>query len=187
MDSDLKLISTPEKGSIFYFDLLLSPVTEEKTLSPEILVPYQAIAENPAASDKLITVLIAEDNAINMLFNKILVQRIAPGARILEAKNGREAIACCEKFLPDLILMDLQMPELNGVEATKMIRGMEEGTHVPIIAITAGNMQGEREKCLAAGMDDFVPRPVVEETVAAVFNKWLNPGSQNRLNSSSCG
>ncbi|MGY4537842.1 PAS domain S-box-containing protein [Mucilaginibacter sp. UYNi724] len=127
-----------------------------------------------------ITILVAEDNAVNMLLARTIVRRIAPNAVLLEAHNGIEALNFCKKQLPDLILMDVQMPEMNGYEATEKIRLMERGTHVPIIALTAGNVKSEKEKCFASGMDDFIVKPVVEEMIATVMNKWLNFG-QNKL------
>ncbi|MEJ2884140.1 PAS domain S-box protein [Pedobacter sp. GR22-6] len=118
-------------------------------------------------------VLIAEDNAINMLLAKTVVRRIDPDAIIVEAANGLEAV---EKFLgtkPDIIFMDIQMPEMNGYEAAKAIRKIgNTDKHVPIVAITAGNVKGEREKCLKAGMDDFITKPFVEEAVIAIIDKW---------------
>jgi len=126
------------------------------------------------------TILIAEDNTVNMLLAYTIVKKIAPNAIVLEAKNGVEAVAYCEKQLPDLILMDVQMPEMNGYEATQKIRQLEGGKHTPIIALTAGNVKGEKEKCLAAGMDDFVVKPIVEEILAAAINKWLDTDAQNQ-------
>ncbi len=120
-----------------------------------------------------IRVLIAEDNAVNMLLAKTLISRIAPNSIIQEAINGEEAVILCEGKMPDMILMDVQMPEMNGYEATDRIRKMNHGD-VPIIALTAGNVKGEKEKCLAAGMDDFISKPVIEETLAQMFNKWIN-------------
>ncbi|QEC78419.1 response regulator [Mucilaginibacter ginsenosidivorax] len=120
-----------------------------------------------------LTILVAEDNAVNMLLAKTIIRRIAPNARIQEAGNGLEALACCRLHWPDLILMDVQMPEMNGYEATRQIRAIQQGRQVPIIALTAGNVKSEREKCLEAGMDDFIVKPVVEETILDVFHKWL--------------
>ncbi len=124
-----------------------------------------------------ITVLVAEDNMVNMLLVKTFVERIAPNALILEAKNGLEAVAYCESSWPNLVFMDVQMPEMNGYDATGKIRAMEKTGHLPIIALTAGTVKGEREKCLAAGMDDFVVKPVVEDTIALVLKKWLTTGN----------
>lgn len=125
------------------------------------------------------TVLVAEDNLVNMLLAKTIINKIAPQATMIEVSNGVEALEYCQKQLPDILLMDVQMPKMNGYEATRSIRLLEKGTHVPIIAFTAGNVKGEREKCLESGMDDFVVKPVVEETIEMVFNKWLGTGSSH--------
>ena len=120
------------------------------------------------------TVLLAEDNQVNMLLAKTIIKKIAPSATIVEVSNGLEAVEYCQDQFPDIILMDVQMPVMNGYESTKGIRLLEKDTHVPIIAFTAGNVKGEREKCFAAGMDDFIVKPVVEETVEMIFKKWLD-------------
>ncbi|MCE7054660.1 PAS domain S-box protein [Algoriphagus sp. AGSA1] len=119
-------------------------------------------------------VLIAEDNLVNMLLARTLLKKIAPEATVVEVKNGQEAVDYCQEQMPDIILMDVQMPEMNGYEATKQIRLLEHDARVPIIALTAGNVKGEREKCLASGMDDFVVKPIVEETIKMILDKWLN-------------
>ena len=119
-------------------------------------------------------VLIAEDNMVNMIFAKTIVSRIAPNAVILEASTGYEAIRHYEETRPDIILMDIQMPEMNGYQAARLIRnGSTSGPRVPIIALTAGNVKGEKEKCLEVGMDDFIAKPFVEETIVSVFKRWL--------------
>ena len=131
-----------------------------------------------------ITVLIAEDGEVNRLLAKIIIKRIAPNAIIIEALNGKIAVQACEKQLPDIILMDIQMPEMNGYEATRKIREIQNAIHIPIIAITAGNVKGEREKCIAAGMDDFIVKPIVENIVADVFNKWISIIQKNTISES---
>jgi PAS domain S-box-containing protein len=126
----------------------------------------------PLANLNAMRILIAEDGAVNMLLARTIIQRIAPNAEIIEAKNGKVALNICKKQMPDFILMDIQMPEMNGYEATRNIRLLEKGKQVPIIAVTAGNVKGEREICLEAGMNDFIAKPIIEETVRTVFNKW---------------
>lgn len=118
-------------------------------------------------------VLVVEDNPINMFLATTIIHRIAPAAVIHEAKNGKEALAIVSHIMPDIILMDIQMPEMNGYEASKLIRTDYPGFRVPIIALTAGNVMGEREKCIEAGMDDFMAKPFIENTMVAMFNKWL--------------
>jgi PAS domain S-box-containing protein len=118
-------------------------------------------------------VLVAEDNPVNMFLAKTIITKIAPNALILEAVNGTEAVEACKKQIPDLIFMDLQMPEMNGYEATYAIRQLSRERHVPIIALTAGNIVGERDKCLQAGMDDFISKPFVEESIRSVISQFL--------------
>lgn len=122
-----------------------------------------------------IKVLVAEDNLVNKLLAKTIIRRILPNATILEADNGIETIKLFENEKPDIILMDIQMPEMNGYEATQKIRRLEKGkqTQVPIIALTAGNVKGEKEKCLEIGMDDFVAKPFIEKDIAILFKKWI--------------
>ncbi|CAG5017344.1 Sensor histidine kinase RcsC [Dyadobacter sp. CECT 9275] len=118
-------------------------------------------------------ILIAEDQRINMILVKTMLDKILPGVKLTEATNGREAV---EKFVaegPDLVLMDIQMPEMNGYEATGEIRKLALGKTLPIIALTAGTVKGEREKCLEAGMDDYITKPVVKETLEKVLKTWL--------------
>ena len=135
-----------------------------------------------------LTILIVDDNMVNLALAKIIVKNIAPTALIVEASNG---ILAVEQFLqtrPDIIFMDVQMPGMDGYEATEEIRRIESpsapkggegdsspfgGRGVPIIALTAGALQGEKEKCLAAGMNDFVTKPILNNAIDAVMKKWL--------------
>jgi CheY-like chemotaxis protein/HPt (histidine-containing phosphotransfer) domain-containing protein/anti-sigma regulatory factor (Ser/Thr protein kinase) len=135
-------------------------------------VPVLRVTHNTA-----FTILIAEDNEVNMLLAKTIIKRIAPNAMMIEAGDGQAAVAQYRSQQPDLVLMDIQMPEMNGYEATRSIREIQGAVHVPIIALTAGNVKGEREKCLAAGMDDFIAKPFVEASIVQVFEKWLTPVS----------
>jgi CheY-like chemotaxis protein len=105
-------------------------------------------------------VLLAEDNAVNQRLVARLLQK--EGHAVTLAGNGREALAALEREAFDLVLMDVQMPELDGLEATRRIRRRERDTggHVPVIALTAHAMKGDRERCLEAGMDAYVSKPV---------------------------
>ncbi len=120
-------------------------------------------------------ILVVEDNLVNKLLARTVITRILPNAHILEANNGVEAIEQYQLHLPDLILMDLQMPVMNGYEATEKIRLLDKEYKRPtaIVALTAGNIKGEKERCLEIGMDDFVTKPFVEENLATLFSKWL--------------
>lgn len=118
-------------------------------------------------------VLLAEDNPVNMFLAKTIIRKISPKAEILEAENGVKAVEIYKKQVPDIIFMDVQMPEMNGYEATAAIRDLEGEVHVPIVALTAGNVKGEKEKCLEAGMDDFVTKPFVEEIIEQIIVKFV--------------
>jgi len=119
------------------------------------------------------TILVAEDHMINMLLVRTMLHKIIPDLNLIEAVNGRLAVEAFEKNNPDLIFMDIQMPEMNGYETTARIRELEEGRRTPIVALTAGIVKGEREKCLAAGMDDYLTKPVLKDTLERTIRNWL--------------
>ena len=108
-------------------------------------------------------ILIAEDMATNRLLINTILKKMIPSAQIMEATNGLEALKMTKTKNPDLILMDVQMPQMNGIEATVQIRQYEKEhslSHTPIIALTAGVVKGEDEKCLKTGMNDFIKKPI---------------------------
>jgi len=108
----------------------------------------------------ILRVLLAEDNPVNQLLATRLLEK--RGHRVVVAANGREALAALEKESYDLVLMDVQMPEMDGFEATAAIREKEKGSgiHQPVIALTAHAMKGDRERCLAGGMDGYLSKPI---------------------------
>lgn len=119
-------------------------------------------------------ILIAEDNSVNMLLSKTLIKKAIPDVEILEAKSGLEAIEIYKNKKPNLVFMDIQMPFMNGYEATQAIRALESNDmRVPIIALTAGNVKGEKEKCLELGMDDFIVKPINQNAIYDSLKKWL--------------
>ena len=118
-------------------------------------------------------VLVVEDNAANLKLTVRLVERL--GYRVDVAPNGAEAVRMVEQIPFDAVLMDCQMPEMDGYEATKLIRKAEMShRHLPIVAMTADALSGDRERCLAAGMDDYISKPVRLHIVAAVLGRWLS-------------
>lgn len=127
-----------------------------------------------SVSSNKVKILIAEDITLNMTLIKALILGMYPQAELHEAVNGVEAVRLRSEIKPDLIFMDVQMPELDGLEATRQIRDIEKetGDHVPIIALTAGAFKEEREKCMAAGMDDFLTKPVEIEKISSVIKKY---------------
>ena len=108
-------------------------------------------------------ILIAEDNATNMLFAKTALSLILPNVTIREAKNGKEAVRIARAEAPDLIFMDVRMPKLDGYKATRRIREFDKKTR--IIALTAGVIKGEKERCSEAGMNDYLPKPVTIDSI----------------------
>jgi CheY-like chemotaxis protein len=119
-----------------------------------------------------IRILIVDDNKINMLLTKTLIQNKVPNCLIYEAKNGQEAVDLALENKPDIIFMDIQMPIMNGYEATTEIRKTNPNTI--IIAITAGIITGEKEKCLEVGMNDFIIKPIDKILFETTLIKWIN-------------
>ena len=120
-------------------------------------------------------VLIAEDVTLNMLLVTTIIKQILPDVTVLEAKNGKEALNMAILENPDLILMDVQMPEMSGIEATVGIRNHEKvkGTRVPIVALTAGAIKGEKERCFEAGMDNFLTKPIDRNVLRKILEMYL--------------
>lgn len=120
-------------------------------------------------------ILIAEDVQMNMTLIKSMILNIMPKANIIEAKNGLDALIEYKKLHLDLILMDVQMPELDGIEATIKIREFEKlnGRHIPIIALTAGTFQDDTQRCLSSGMDAYLTKPVNVYNLFSLMHKYL--------------
>ncbi|MCB1050343.1 MAG: response regulator, partial [Acidobacteria bacterium] len=126
-------------------------------------------------------VLVAEDNKINRKVIRMLLEKW--GLQVDFAENGAEAVAYMRQNpAPDLIFLDCQMPEMDGFEACRHIREIIADTHIPIIALTAQALAGDREKCLAAGMDDYVAKPIDPAQLKQVIQRWLRPDEAIRPN-----
>jgi PAS domain S-box-containing protein len=122
-------------------------------------------------------ILLAEDNRVNQLVALKMLERL--GFRADAVANGREAVAALEAAPYDLVLMDCQMPEVDGFEATRRIRALPGPRRdVPVVALTANAMRGDREECLSAGMNDYVAKPVVFDVLARVVDRWLPAAAQ---------
>ena len=146
---------------------ITAALTREQT--PRAAVP-QTMQSVPLPGRRL-KVLLAEDNAVNQRLAVSLLQR--RGHRVVTAMNGLEALAAIEQTTFDVVLMDLQMPGMGGIEATAAIRARERehGGHLRIVAMTAHALKGDREQCLAAGMDDYLSKPINTATLYATLEQ----------------
>src|SRR5260370_1753009 len=122
-------------------------------------------------------VLLAEDNQVTQMLATRIFKKL--GHHVTVVSNGREALSAVQAGHFDLVAMDVQMPEMDGLDATAAIRAWEKttGTHTPIMAMTAHAMKGDRERCLAAGMDGYISKPIrtkeLEEAIGQLINKPL--------------
>ena len=176
MNSRLQLESTIDLGSTFYFDLTLKTSDEAPATVSLFDTDFDSIKKIVVKTNhqtKKVTVLIVEDNKVNMLLLKTIIKNLPVPTTIYEAINGKLAVEQFEATNPDIIFMDIQMPIMNGYEATQIIRDLKSGQNVPIIAITAGTEKEEKEKCLNAGMNDYIPKPIIKGIIEETFLKWV--------------
>lgn len=121
-------------------------------------------------------VLVAEDNRVNQMIVVVTLEKLGYRADVVE--NGKQAVAAVQGKIYDTVLMDCQMPEMDGYEATREIRRWEatdgSGRHIPIVAMTANAMKGDRERCLSAGMDDYISKPARPEELERVLAEWAS-------------
>ncbi|MDO8331988.1 MAG: ATP-binding protein [Fluviicoccus sp.] len=176
MVGDIGLSSTPGVGSTFWVDLPferaqpgVSPVT------PHTEKP--AVGENTHSGQPL--VLLVEDHAVNQFITLHMLQQL--GCRVETAENGQTAVDAIRHQAYDLVFMDCHMPVMDGLTATRAIRaGEAPGRRLPIVALTAQAISGDRELCLEAGMDDYLAKPVMMEELQQILQQWvptLNPPS----------
>ncbi|HCL57434.1 MAG TPA: hypothetical protein DHW82_10560 [Spirochaetia bacterium] len=193
MENSLNSLDLQNKYSSLGINFSITkPVKEEKLISclksmgqnsdQSIGIEKKQPEKNPILNRSHPVVLVAEDIEMNMILIQKMIQQILPNAVILEAVNGQEAVNTALSKKPDIILMDIQMPEMDGTEAAKLIRTHwdQKNIHIPIIALTAGATIYEKEKCLAAGMDDFITKPIIKNVLESVFKKYFN-SSQNKF------
>jgi signal transduction histidine kinase/CheY-like chemotaxis protein len=155
------------QGSCFWFELPLTSTSAPTEVSEAAPVP-----ENLAGGETKHRLLLVEDNQINQKLALTLLGRLGHDAEL--AENGLQAIAAAERSTFTLILMDMQMPEMDGLEATRRIRaGNGPNAKVPIIALTANAMQEDRDACREAGMSDFLSKPFTRADLAACLGRWL--------------
>jgi signal transduction histidine kinase/CheY-like chemotaxis protein len=169
MGGGISVSSRPGSGSEFRASVRLIEAP------PQIVPP---VADLPAAGDSKRTghVLLAEDNAVNQMIARKMLEQL--GYDVTIARNGREAVDQARMTRFEAVLMDVQMPEMNGLEATQAIRSMEQGgRRLPIIALTANAMQGDQEQCVAAGMDAYLTKPVDMQALERALRERLGAGT----------
>ena len=173
MGSRIDLESIPEKGTTFYFDLSVDLLSENKVMKR---VPINENNVKQIVSQKPFSFLIVEDNSVNMVVIKAFIRKMLPNARLIEAVNGVEAVENFKKYSPDLIFMDVQMPKMDGLEATEKIREMEavSKNRVPIIALTAGVEVSEQKRCMESGMDLFLTKPIAQGKIREALQRYLS-------------
>ncbi len=149
---------------------IIQPQDYQKELP---LVPTLNAQNGPNRSPHALRVLLAEDNIVNQ---KVAVKMLEKAGAVVEvAQNGKEAVKLCHLKKFDLVLMDCQMPEMDGYDATRAIRRLDKSAsdpHIPIIALTANALEGDREQCLNAGMDDFLPKPLKQDALFSLLQKY---------------
>ncbi|MBU0942422.1 MAG: PAS domain S-box protein [Bacteroidetes bacterium] len=176
MKSRLQLESQVGIGSEFYFDLDLKTTNEmdfnlslfEKNNTSDNLLLFQT-------NEQLhnLKVMLVEDNKINMLLLKTIINNLLVNPTIYEIPDGLAAVNEFETINPDIIFMDIQMPKMNGYQATAEIRKTSLGKMTPIIAITAGTEKEEKNKCLEIGMNDYISKPIIKGAIEETFLKWM--------------
>ncbi len=175
LGGDLSFTSQEGKGSTFSLVIPTGADVEPSVLSGEGVQTKEAATESVITDNLHFSgkVLLAEDAKSN----QILVERILEryGLEVVVVDNGKEAIEKARQESFDLILMDIQMPGLNGLEATKKLR--EEGITTPIVALTAYAMPEDRDKCMAAGCDDYISKPIDQDELRRVLKKYVPAGS----------
>ncbi|MGF7026895.1 response regulator [Sphingobacterium siyangense] len=162
--------------------LLLKPIKSHdlyKTLkkvdrSTVIEIIQDQTEKDSHAFARELDVLLVDDNPVNMVLNNRIMKSLAPNILLTEAANGLQALEECKKKQFSLIIMDVQMPIMSGIEATQHIRMLSAYQHIPIIGVTAGNVLGEKEKCLESGMNDFLPKPIRRADLLEVLKKYIS-------------
>lgn len=175
MHGKIGMKSEPGKGSTFFVDLDL-PVAKEETDPVALEVSTARVANGTTdqhSRGKAMNILVAEDNPVNQKLLRLMLEM--HGHNVLVTPDGKEAVAVYQSDEIDLVLMDVQMPGMNGFEATTTIRELEKntGTHVPIIAVTAHVMPGYKEECLNAGMDNYLAKPFRMQELFAIIDETL--------------
>lgn len=169
--------SEPGKGSAFHFTVPLEILSAQLSGPTGNLLSREV--NSATQTKKHMKIILAEDDLVNREVASAALHIL--GHSVTVAPNGKEAVKIWEKGESDLILMDVEMPDMDGFEATRIIRKKEQGTneHIPIIAMTARVMRGDRDDCISAGMDEHTPKPMTVESLHNVINRVFTLDNQS--------
>ena len=188
MGSSMQLQTEPGKGSRFFFILRVQTKQEtnadwQATETPNAsLIPENKSTpkreessheQSEVLPDTPCKILLVDDNEVNLLLASSMIKKIAPSAHVLKASDGKEAVHLFQQKNPDLVLMDIQMPQMSGYDASRRIRKLEkQDQSATIIALTAGTVKGEKKRCIEAGMDDYISKPVTLDVLEKKLRYW---------------
>jgi two-component system, sensor histidine kinase len=173
MSGEIGAASREPRGSVFWFTAALPAAAMVDEEGLRHVQPTRGVEDaGTFGSDARPLVLIVEDDAISRVVAKAALER--RGLLTQMAEDGREAVEMAGANTYAAIFMDCQMPNLDGYEATRQIRKAEQGHHTPIIAMTAHAMQGDKERCLASGMDEYISKPIQARALDAAVHQWLS-------------
>jgi len=195
MGGQIGVKSIDKNGSLFWFTVVLEKQRAKDAVIPKNEINYiaansankessckpaeqQAVSPMPAVEKKSLSILLAEDNIVNQKVAKKLLRKLGFDADVVS--NGKEAVKAIDSKHYDIVFMDCQMPEMDGYEATKAVRrSKSKQCNVPIVAMTANVMEGDMEKCITVGMDDYIPKPVNLKVLLRVIEEWSRKIDKN--------
>lgn len=176
MNAQLEPAENKDRGTTLSFDIELRSEAGFRKIDDEVKINQASrISLDDKQNYPIISVMLVEDEKSNMMLVKKMIAKAIPKARVIEAFNGREAVQAFYKERPQLILMDVQMPVMDGLDATRAIRKIEEGTkeHATIIALTAAVDQSNRNQCIESGMDKFIGKPIIADEFYHTIHQWM--------------
>lgn len=171
MGGELGLVSSQGNGSTFWFEIPMTAVQDDTT-ALKIADSNEKHEENTGLSGR---VLLVDDNETNLLLGSMILESL--GLEVLKACNGKDAVRAARQEHPDLVLMDISMPDISGLEATRLIREYTDSYSLPILALTAHVDSREKKACLDIGMNGYLTKPIVREVLVEELTRWLGNNS----------
>lgn len=173
MQGEIKVDSKEQQGTRFTVTLPIPVYSDLNTDSPKQRAEPAGLPEGSTQAQRSLRILLVEDNEVNQMVAGMLLKKM--GHQVDTAENGQLAIEALEQQLYDLVLMDCQMPVMDGYEATRRIRKNPQWKDLPVIAVTANVMQGDKDDCFASGMNDYITKPYNRKQLSAAITLWTSP------------